>query len=198
MMKTYGKRVDQIIGLTELINVGRKQKSAIIKTSIVISILFSTLILIFVKEKTFDYIIEVDNILINIIPNLLGFSIAAFSFLTGFLPKELMQRISKPQREDDFSLYQKITSSFAYNILQLTFILIIAIIISLIVNIQKGDSLKLITESCYIKSINLIFLYFINLMLSITLAIIIQIIVSSFNLAQLFHYEMSKSINKTE
>jgi hypothetical protein len=174
-------------GGRDLLKHGGFFKSKIINYSVIFSGLASIIPIVFFDLNYFSYITEIVKLINGLVPSLLGFTIAGYSFLMTFIPDRLMKRITKPLAENRLSLYQYITSSLAMNILQHTIILTISIGIYLMVFIQADNGFVFI--GVIYRVINIVAFLLINCLLGGALGIVIQIIVSSFNLAQLYHYD---------
>lgn len=180
-----------LVGLPNIIKHGGIFASPVINIAMAFSIAASLTVVLLFDLNYYDYIKKVIDILLSIVPSLLGFTIAGYSFLMAFIPQRLMDRISEPLGDKSISLYQTITSSLAFNLLQHAIILIISCGIHLAVFIQENNELES-QKSFLSDTINKGGFVFINLLLAIALAVIVQIIISSFNLAQLYHYDVNK------
>ena len=181
-----------IFGFRDLLKYGGIFQSKIINLSAIISVAFSILLLA-INIDTLSYIQEVANLIIQLIPCLLGFSIAGYCFLMGFIPDRLMTRISEPQVNSKLSLFQDITSYLAFNIFQHLVILCSAYIIHFVIFLQEKNKNIFSVPICVQKLINTIGLISIDLGFFCSLAVVAQIIVSSYNLAQLYHYDVNKA-----
>ena len=191
---------NQLVGLFDLIKTGGFLSSWIINLIVIISLIPSILIVSNNKIDLYSYINEVITLLYQLIPNLLGFTIAGYSFLMAFIPLRLMERITLPMKNSSVSLYQKITSSLALNILQHAIILVLGYIIHIIIFIQTNKDIVFTSTFVNVHKINCMGIFIVNMMLATTLGVVIQIIVSSFNLAQLYHFDVNRQMleNKNE
>lgn len=174
-------------GGRDLLKHGGFFKSPIIGCSVIISGVTSMIPIICFDLNYFSYITEVVKLINGLVPSLLGFTIAGYSFLMTFIPDRLMKRITKPLAENRLSLYQTITSSLAMNILQHSLILATSIGIYLMVFVQADN--RLVFSGPIFKGINITVFILCNCLLGGAIGIVIQIIVSSFNLAQLYHFD---------
>lgn len=180
-----------LVGLSKIIQHGGMFSSSVINISMVVSVAVSIVVVFTIHLNFYDYIKKVTDILMSVVPSLLGFTIAGYSFLMAFIPQRLMDRISEPLRDSSISLYQTITSSLAFNLFQHAIILIVSCGIHLAVFVQENNRIKF-PKNLLSDAINKFGFVFINLLLAVALAVIVQIIVSSFNLAQLYHYDVNK------
>lgn len=180
-----------LIGLSNIIKHGGVFASPVINIAMGASVGLSLIAIFSFDLNFYEYIKKVTDILISVVPSLLGFTIAGYSFLMAFIPQRLMDRISEPLGDTSVSLYQSITSSLAFNLFQHAIILIISCGIYLTVFIQENNRLKF-PKSPLTDLVNKTGFVLINLLLAIALAVIVQIIISSFNLAQLYHYDVNK------
>jgi hypothetical protein len=180
-----------LIGLRSILQYGGIWKSAVINWFAGISLVGSLIAALTFNINTYSYINEVIKLLIQLVPSLLGFTIAGYSFLMAFIPQRLMDRISEPLKDSRISLYQRITSSLAFNIFQHAVILIVSYIVYLTIFIQEDNKLSF-EKTSFTEFINEAGFVLVNVLLFVALAVIIQIIASSFNLAQLYHYDVNK------
>ena len=181
-----------IFGFKDLLKHGGLFQSKIINISALFSIVVS-LLLIYIQIDKFSYIKEICILILQFIPGFLGFTIAGYSFLMGFIPDRLMTRISEPQKNSKLSLFQDITSYLAFNIFQHLIILCLGCTFHLIIFIQEKNK-DIFHSSVFEKNlVNDIGLIIINLGFFCSLAVVAQIIVSSYNLAQLYHYDVNKA-----
>ncbi len=166
--------------------------SVCLNTGLAIAVIVTIFILCF-KLDLYSYINEVQNLIIQLVPCLLGFTIAGYSFLMGFIQPKLMERISEPSPEDEtITLYQSISSSLALNILLHSIILIIAYLIHIVIFLHDKNPTFIIECRVVAKYAKIIGLFIANICLFGALAVVVQIIVSSFNLSQLNHYDFIK------
>lgn len=160
--------------------------------SIIASILFTLLVFIF-KVDFYILILEIKDILIIFLPSILGFTIAGYSLVVGFIHNDMLSEISEPAENSKFSLYQKMSSAFALNIIFQAIALIIAYLIHFVEFIEKHKTLKFSLPVDGIKSINFIGLIFISYWFIISVLLVIQIIINIFNFSQLHHYFVNKT-----
>jgi hypothetical protein len=197
-MKNIQKPKSQIenqqkTGLFNIIKIGGLTTSAIINSFSLISLLLAIILLQNINFDRYKYIVFISNTLLDIIPSILGFSIAAYSFLMAFIPKNLMIRISKKTNHfDESSLYQKITASLAMNSLQHIAILIITLLIQFSTKFQ--DLTEVYINQDKINSLNYFGVCLITVLLGACIGVLCQVIVSSFNIAQLNHYEATRDV----
>jgi hypothetical protein len=96
-----------------------------------------TAVLFFLTEKRLEYIDCITDIIIMIIPAILGLSLAGFAIVIGQVNQEALSRIADLdvggiENKKTFSLYQKTNAVFSVTVLTQLIILIFAILIKII------------------------------------------------------------------
>ncbi|MGE7777761.1 hypothetical protein ACQKLP_23805 [Chitinophaga sp. NPDC101104] len=150
-------------------------------------------ILILCRIPPFLLIIEIKDLLISLLPGILGFTIGGYSILIGFTQPELIKKISGPRKDSIFSLYQLASASFASNILIQAFVLIMAYLIHIITWIDLHKKVIFKSTDYLILLVNWAILSILLLGFITSIIVIIQLIVNVFNFSQLYHYNINKT-----
>jgi len=155
---------------------------------------FFIVILCFILNIDFYIsVIEVDKLMINFLPGILGFTVAGYSFMIGLIHAGMINKITEPISEKfKFSLYQKASATFAANIIIQAVSLVFAYIIHLFIFFDINKNLKIDLNLTGVLLINLFALLSISYFFVISLLMIIQVIINIFNFSQLHHYFVNK------
>lgn len=154
-------------------------------------LIFTACSLIF-QVPLYDLITDMVNQLIIWIPCILGFTIGGYSFLIGFIQSNLMQKISEPRPNSNFSLFQVASAAFACNIILQGISFIIAFVVHYAMYLDSKRSWKWVLPDYANYVINLITFLLVGLSFAISLAVVIQIVINVFNFSQLHHYNTNK------
>jgi hypothetical protein len=131
--------------------------------------------------------------MINVLPGILGFTVAGYSFMIGLIHVGMINKITEPiSKENKFSLYQKSSATFAANIIIQAISLVFAYLFHLLIFFDKKKQMKIDIKDIYVTLINLVALLSISYLFAISLLMIIQVIINIFNFSQLHHYFVNK------
>lgn len=167
-------------------------KESITIFSIVIAIIFP-IISIIGNIPIVDFIKDIDGLMINFLPGILGFTIAGYSLVIGFVQSNMLNSISEPSKDSKFSLYQLMSANFAFNIILQAIALVIAYGVHFINYIDEKTSLNLNVPESALSTFNLSALALLSFWFTISLFLVIQIIINIFGFSQLHHYFVNKS-----
>jgi hypothetical protein len=158
-----------------------------IYVSIVTSILFY-----FCKLDFYEGIMELKVQMLNFLPGILGFTIAGYSLMVGFIQAGMLDKISEPTYDSNFSLYQKMSSTFAVNVILQAIALIIAYFVHFVIFIdtKRGMALNLPSDLIYI--VNILGFVVLTYWFWISLLMVIQVVLNIFSFSQLHHYFVNK------
>jgi hypothetical protein len=166
--------------------------------SIVVAVIIPAFACI-LKIETLNLILEIKTVMINALPNLLGFTIAGYSLMVGFIQSGMLEKITEPIKDSKFSLYQRMSSTFALNIITQALALILAVIIHFISYLDSNSKVGFRLCPSAIPTVNFIGLILISFWFAISLLMIIQIVLNIFSFSQLHHYFINKfKIEKVE
>lgn len=145
------------------------------------------------KISLYCTLIEIKDLMINLLPGILGFTVAGYSFMIGLIHVGMINKITEPLNDENkFSLYQKSSATFASNILIQAISLAIAYLFHLFIFFDKNKNLNIDLKDIYITLINLMALLSIAYLFTISLLMVIQVIINIFNFSQLHHYFVNK------
>jgi hypothetical protein len=137
-------------------------------------------------------IIELKSLMLNFLPGILGFTIAGYSLMVGFIQAGMLDKITEPSRDSNFSLYQKMSSTFAVNVILQAIALIIAYFVHFFVFIDMESKLRIDTSIWVKFTVNIIGFLFLAYWFFISLFMVIQIVLNIFSFSQLHHYFVNK------
>jgi hypothetical protein len=145
------------------------------------------------KLDPLKFVLEIKTIMIDFLPGILGFTIAGFALMVGFIQAGMLDKITEPAKDSKFSLYQKMSSTFATNVILQAVALMIAYAVHFInyVDTNRGYTFNLSKTS--VEVINYLGILVLTYWFSISLFLIIQIIVNIFGFSQLHHYFINKA-----
>lgn len=89
--------------------------------SLILSILFLVLVSYICPDKMLVLIEKQTELIIAIVPSILGLSLAGFAIVISQINTETLERIADIQENKEYSLYQKNKCSFLYNVSNPTF-----------------------------------------------------------------------------
>ncbi len=148
--------------------------------SLIISIIVVILIFIFQCNRTYVLLDNSAKMVLEIFPNLLGFSFGAFSLIVGFSNSDFLKKGTKLKSH---SLYQFLTASFAYALIVQVLVLFLSFIIHWVIRNDMSISLP---ESFSIL-INEIYLFLVIFLALYALLLIPYVIINLFTLSQVNH-----------
>ncbi len=145
------------------------------------------------KLDSTSLICDIVNLMISFLPCILGFTIAGYALIIGFVQSNMLNSISEPAKDSKFSLYQIMSAKFALNIILQSIALLIAFIIHFINYFDVNNKLDIIWSDKFITFVNLIGLSILFFWFSISLLLVIQIVINIFGFSQLHHYFINKA-----
>jgi hypothetical protein len=169
--------------------------------SIIVSIAF-TVIATTLKTNLYSLIVEIKMTMLAFLPGILGFTIAGYALVVGFVNGNMLSEITEPSKDSKYSLYQKMSSTFALNVIFQCFALILAYMYHFIIYFGLEAKFDFALSQYILSLINFMGLLFLSFWFIISLFLIIQIIINIFNFSQLHHYFINKekinNLNKDE
>lgn len=160
------------------------------KLPIYISII-TVIIFYFFDIDYYEGILELKTQMLSFLPGILGFTIAGYALVIGFIHGGMLTRITEPSKDTRFSLYQKMSATFAVNIIFQGFALIIAYLVHFVMFIDAKQIL-LTPPLCVIIILNVLCFIILTYWFLISLFMIIQIVLNIFSFSQLHHYFVNK------
>lgn len=150
-----------------------------------ISILIVIPICLFSKESDLKLLEVIDNMVLSIIPNLLGFVLSGYALLIGFGNITIIAK----QKGNESTLYQKISTVFSIALLMQMLLLIFAFLVRFTLNASL--SCKSLILSSSINIFTIIALMFGLLYVTFMIKDLVLII---FNYSQYQHYLINKKV----
>jgi len=153
------------------------------------SILFTVLVFVISIFNNIDIYNVLQNLVdkvLSIFPNILGFNIAGFVLLIGYIANKETKDLSE-KVDEKYSLIQHKYSVFAFSLLVQSFTLLFAFIISEIL------SLELTCNCCCINPILINYFVFSIMLFGTTysISLLIRIVLNVFDLGQTIHFFIS-------
>jgi hypothetical protein len=187
------------LGLTGLIYTYKNGRSwmSVIKKVAKWPILLSFGALLFIyflldEQGYLDFIIDLNQNILSIIPNLLGFLIGGYALFAGFGGKDLLKAMVS-YSGSKYSNYQISSSAFGIAILVQLSVLAISFIVNQIIN------MNLVTQNYLLyKVIDLFTIYLLNFLMFLSISITRDIVVNIFNISQKYHLILFQDSRKEE
>lgn len=139
------------------------------------------------KNEEREVLIIIVDLILSIIPNLLGFVLSGYALLIGFGNVEIIAK--QNSNNEDATLYQKLSSVFSIGLLFQIAILVIGIILKVLL---KLDLTCVFESFCICKMLNyfLIFILFLSFLYATIL--IKDLVINIFNFSQAQHFKINK------
>lgn len=184
-----------ILGLPAVFKVAGYKKSffSVWLTKLPIYISAIAILIFFCLDINYYYgIVEIKNLMINFLPGILGFSVAGYALMVGFIHGDMLDKITEPSSDTNFSTYQKMSATFAVNIILQGIALIIAYFAHFVIFIDTNGKNLLTVSNSLINIGNAVSLTFLVYWFFISLFMVIQIVLNIFSFSQLHHYFVNK------
>lgn len=167
------------------------------KIALIATVIWSSLVY-FTQQSTFKTIIELKTVIIDFVPGILGFTVTGYALMVGFIQAGMLEKISEPLKPDKFSLYQKMSATFAFNILVQASALVIGYTAHFINFFSTDIILFKNVPNWWITIVNFVALPFLVYAFVISLLLVFQIVLNIFSFSQLHHYFInSEKINRS-
>jgi hypothetical protein len=137
-------------------------------------------------------IIELKNLMINFLPGILGFTVAGYALMVGFIHGEMLDKITEPSQDNDFSTYQKMSAIFAVNIILQGLALILAFLTHFVIFVDLNREVSFALPSQLVHVFNIIGFTILTYWFFVSLLMVIQIVLNIFSFSQLHHYFVNK------
>lgn len=180
-------------GLSGIINDYRIEyffKSIIypVALSIVLSIVFIVL-----EVDTYDVIKSTVSMVIDIVPDLLGFLLGGYALLIGFGNQDVLKLITKA-KGDTKSVYQSLNAVFSISLLSQFLVLLVAVF----VNYLLVSNLESVFNHRLTKYINNIFSFIFMAMIFWSILNIKDMIINIFNFGQIQFLDIKRKSEKEQ
>ena len=153
--------------------------------------IISTLVLgwlFFFSDKNFyELLVVINEKVINLYPNLLGFNLGGYALIIGFGNNDLIKSLTKKGKNKKNSIFQRLNGIFAFTLILQAFVLIFAFITELVLSLNLdaySDSIYYFTNG-----FSLFVLTFFGLWGILILPILIA---NVFTFGQLHHFSLTK------
>jgi len=166
---------------------GNLWKFRVSRYSICISVLLPIFSIVF-KLDPASLINEIQLQMVVFLPCILGFTIAGYALVVGFVQSNMLNKISEPAKDSNFSLYQKMSSTFAINVILQGVALIFAYLYHFIIFFDTNDKFHIQISNPVLLIVNIFGLIIITFWFTISIFLVVQIVVNIFNFSQLHHY----------
>lgn len=157
------------------------RRSKIKYLSILISLILSCFSFFHCNDVR-SLLIDFNNLIISVFPNLLGFTLGGYALIIGFGNNKLLKKFTVKSTDSQNSLFQKINSVFAYAIIIQTVTLGSSVIIFLIN--------KLGLKSIFHAYINSFGLFIISFLTFYSLFLLYKMVINIFDFGQLHHFDL--------
>ena len=183
-----------IKGIFSIFSIKRLIKETSFLVSLCLAIIFSIVAFIFCNDKMLDIIEKIIDLIIAIVPAILGLSLAGFAIVISQINTETLERTADIQKKNENSLYQKTNAAVSIMCLTQLTALIIAVILTLIMQISK----KILVSYFIAKIVNIILIFLLTFICLYALFSVFDIIYTIFNSGQIvnFIFLKNKSIKK--
>jgi hypothetical protein len=138
------------------------------------------------QDKIFDFLVKINEMALNLLPNLLGFNLGAYTLFITFGGSEFLKKIVG-FKEGNYSFYQKNSAIFAITLIIQLFSLIYSYIVSIFLELKIPGILPQLEPI-----VNYAVLLFTILFSLSSITIIKAIIVNLFNISQMYHIVIFK------
>ena len=166
-------------------------KRLLTERTFILALLLSILLTIFVSVSgyTLSYIERVTNLTKDIIPAILGLSLAGFAIVISQMNTETFKRTANIQEGKTHSLYQKTNAAFAIMCLSQLISLILSIVVSLIMPITVNIP---VTE-LQANLVNIFLIFILTFILLYSLFSVFDIIYTIFASGQIVNFMFIKN-----
>jgi hypothetical protein len=145
---------------------------------------------------TYLFVVEVKSQMIGFLPGILGFTIAGYSLMVGFIQAGMLDTITEPMKDSKFSLYQSMSATFASNVLLQALALILAYFVHFIIYYDEATKISLKIPAQLSSIFNAFALLLLLYWFWLSVFMVVQIVLNIFGFSQLHHYFINK--NKVE
>lgn len=166
--------------------------------SIILPLLLSLSLVILATVQSVDslkYIDRVSNIIIQVIPSILGFILTGYVLFMGLSSSEYIEKLKAAKGNRGFSFFQELNATFAFVLFTLFVSLLVGIIASLLIKSEAVYIRPISLESA--ETINKAFLFGILFLLFYSTLAIKDIVMNIFSFGQLVQIVTPESENES-
>jgi len=161
-----------------------------LKYPVIVSLIFTLFFAIF-NEDIFEIIKNLASLTLSVIPNLLGFLLGGYAIIIGFGNVDLLKSTTRTSENKPVSLFQAMSSIFAFCILAQAGSLIIATIYSLFTSLNLNNIECLNVLIPYYRTFNIFWLFLMIFALLYSIFLLPVMLINVFNFAQAYHLRLT-------
>lgn len=144
--------------------------------------------LFFFSDKSFyELLLVLNENVLNLYPNLLGFNLGGYALIIGFGNNDLIKGLTKKGKDKKNSIFQRLNGIFAFTLILQAFVLIFAFVSDFVISLDLGTSSTPIYY--FTNGIALFVITFFGLWGILILPIVIA---NVFTFGQLHHFTLTK------
>jgi hypothetical protein len=184
-----------ITGVGGIFTIAEFKKSILKHWAVYVPLISSPIIAILaycLKVDTLLFILKITDTMIAFLPGILGFTIAGYSLMVGFIQGGILDKISEPWSDSNYSLYQKMSATFALNVILQVIALALAYVVYFVNFIDSSSDISYSLPSNFVKTINEVALLALLFWFLISLSMVVQIVANIFSFSQMHHYFINK------
>jgi len=131
---------------------------------------------------------------ISILPSLLGFCVGGYALIIGFGHKEMLQKMSDPdKKKNNMSFFQIMSSVFAISVIVQIITFLLSYIISFIIDLEFTSANELLCNKINIFTISLVLFFSIY-----SIILLYYMVINIFNFGQIMHFCIRLELKEKE
>jgi|GEM_PF-5940537 membrane protein len=184
----------KIKGIFSIFPIKRLLKECSFIISLFCAMVFSILVFIICRNEMLNIIEKIITLIIAIVPAILGLSLAGFAIVISQINNETLERTANIENKNQRSLYQKTNAVFSIMCLTQLTALILATILSLVMQISK----KILVSYFIANTVNITLIFLLVFICVYALFSVFDIIYTIFDLGQIVNFIFLKNRIKKE
>lgn len=160
-------------------------------TGTIISLIFALLFVVFLyvycdsMNELYKFLGKTTDILLSLLPNLLGFCIGGYALIIGACSMEIIKKMSTPldNNKNKLSFYQILSSVFASTLIIQCFTLLLTYLVHLFILLELKTSNELLGYA-----INILLVFILVLFSFLSISLLYYTVINIFNLGQSVHF----------
>ncbi len=160
-------------------------------TGTIISLIFALLFVVFLyvycdsMNELYKFLGKTTDILLSLLPNLLGFCIGGYALIIGVCSMEIIKKMSTPldNNKNKLSFYQILSSVFASTLIIQCFTLLLTYLVHLFILLELKTSNELLGYA-----INILLVFILVLFSFLSISLLYYTVINIFNLGQSVHF----------
>lgn len=151
-----------------------------------------TALLYWKGEPPLPIVKDLIEVLLSVIPNLLGFLLGGYAALIGFSNTDFVKMTMRanPESKHGVSYYQSLNSTFAGSILTLVYCLIVTVLFRLFSYVHLSPHSWWAQVTLQFKLLNLVAILLLAFGLLRALWFLLEVVMHIFNFAQVYHFSV--------